>query len=51
MPFNKNFTPGHEYMAPSSRLGPGVDEYKIASASRSKSTLAAASASAAARHV
>src|SRR3989440_9121238 len=29
MPFNKNFTPGHEYMGTIAALGPGVDEYKI----------------------
>ena len=28
-PFNKNFTPGHEYMGTVVALGPGVDEYKI----------------------
>src|SRR5829696_7711826 len=28
-PFNKNFTPGHEYMGTVVRLGPGVDEYRI----------------------
>ena len=25
LPFNKNFTPGHEYMGTIVRLGPGVD--------------------------
>ena len=29
MPFNKNFTPGHEYMGTVVALGPGVDEYKV----------------------
>lgn len=29
MPFNKNFTPGHEYMGTIAALGAGVDEYKI----------------------
>src|SRR6201993_1700476 len=29
MPFNKNFTPGHEYMGTVVALGPGVDEYRI----------------------
>jgi len=29
LPFNKNFTPGHEYMGTVIALGPGVDEYKI----------------------
>jgi L-iditol 2-dehydrogenase len=29
MPFNKNFTPGHEYMGTVVALGPGVDEYNI----------------------
>ena len=29
MPFNKNFTPGHEYMGTVMALGPGVDEYEI----------------------
>src|SRR5512140_1635417 len=29
MPFNKGFTPGHEYMGTVVALGPGVDEYKI----------------------
>ena len=28
-PFNKNFTPDHEYMGTVAALGPGVDEYKI----------------------
>ena len=29
LPFNKNFTPGHEYMGRVAALGEGVDEYKI----------------------
>jgi threonine dehydrogenase-like Zn-dependent dehydrogenase len=29
LPFNKNFTPGHEYMGTVAALGPDVDEYKI----------------------
>jgi L-iditol 2-dehydrogenase len=29
LPFNKNFTPGHEYMGTVAALGPGVDEFKI----------------------
>lgn len=29
MPFNKNFTPGHEYMGTVVKLGPGVDEFEI----------------------
>src|SRR5674536_400917 len=29
MPFNKNFTPGHEYMGTVVALGSGVDEYKV----------------------
>ncbi|WP_102960066.1 zinc-dependent alcohol dehydrogenase [Mangrovicella endophytica] len=29
LPFNKNFTPGHEYMGTVVALGQGVDEYKI----------------------
>lgn len=29
LPFNKNFTPGHEYMGTIVKLGPGVDEYKV----------------------
>jgi len=28
-PFNKNFTPGHEYMGTVAALGPGVDEFQI----------------------
>jgi L-iditol 2-dehydrogenase len=28
-PFNKNFTPGHEYMGTVVALGPGVDEFQI----------------------
>lgn len=28
-PFNKNFTPGHEYMGTVVKLGAGVDEYKV----------------------
>ena len=27
--FNKNFTPGHEYMGTVAALGPGVDEFRI----------------------
>jgi L-iditol 2-dehydrogenase len=29
LPFNKNFTPGHEYMGTVVKLGAGMDEYKI----------------------
>jgi L-iditol 2-dehydrogenase len=29
LPFNKNFTPGHEYMGTVVALGPGVDEFAI----------------------
>jgi len=29
LPFNKNFTPGHEYMGTVAALGPGVDEYRV----------------------
>jgi L-iditol 2-dehydrogenase len=29
LPFNKNFTPGHEYMGTVVKLGAGVDEHKI----------------------
>jgi L-iditol 2-dehydrogenase len=29
LPFNKNFTPGHEYMGTVAALGPGVDEFRI----------------------
>jgi L-iditol 2-dehydrogenase len=29
LPFNKTFTPGHEYMGTVAALGPGVDEYAI----------------------
>ncbi|TPW32934.1 zinc-binding dehydrogenase [Pararhizobium mangrovi] len=29
LPFNKNFTPGHEYMGTVVALGPSVDEYRI----------------------
>jgi L-iditol 2-dehydrogenase len=28
-PFNKNFTPGHEYIGTVAGLGPGVDEFEI----------------------
>ncbi len=28
-PFNKNFTPGHEYMGTVVKLGPGVDEFVV----------------------
>ncbi|QIZ82597.1 zinc-binding dehydrogenase [Thalassovita gelatinovora] len=28
-PFNKNFTPGHEYMGTVAALGPGVDEFRV----------------------
>ncbi len=29
LPYNKNFTPGHEYMGTVAALGPGVDEFAI----------------------
>jgi threonine dehydrogenase-like Zn-dependent dehydrogenase len=29
LPFNKNFTPGHEYMGTVAALGPGVDEFRV----------------------
>jgi L-iditol 2-dehydrogenase len=29
LPFNKNFTPGHEYMGTIAALGPGVDEFEL----------------------
>ena len=29
LPFNRNFTPGHEYMGTVAALGPDVDEFKI----------------------
>src|ERR1700732_5058056 len=29
LPFNKNFTIGHEYMGTVVKLGPAVDEYRI----------------------
>src|SRR5258708_10741421 len=29
LPFNKNFTPGHEYMGPVAATGPGVAEFHI----------------------
>src|SRR5258708_7615074 len=29
LPFNKNFTPGHEYMGTVTALGPDVDEFEI----------------------
>ncbi|WP_405404384.1 zinc-binding dehydrogenase [Paracoccus sp. Ld10] len=29
LPFNKNFTPGHEYMGTVAALGPGVDEFAV----------------------
>lgn len=29
LPFNKNFTPGHEYMGTVVKLGPGVDEFRL----------------------
>ena len=29
LPFNKGFTPGHEYMGTVAALGPGVDEFKV----------------------
>src|SRR5262245_54074946 len=28
-PFNKNYTPGHEYMGTVVRLGPTVDEFQV----------------------
>ena len=32
LPFNKNWTPGHEYMGTVVALGPGVDEFAIGAA-------------------
>jgi len=29
LPFNQNFTPGHEYMGTVVKLGPAVDEYRV----------------------
>jgi L-iditol 2-dehydrogenase len=29
LPFNKNWTPGHEYMGTVAALGPSVDEFEI----------------------
>jgi len=29
LPFNKNFTPGHEYMGIIVKVGPGVDEFRV----------------------
>ena len=29
LPFQKNFTPGHEYMGTVVKLGPGVDEFQV----------------------
>jgi len=29
LPFNKNWTPGHEYMGTITKLDPGVDEYRV----------------------
>ena len=29
LPFNRNFTPGHEYMGTVAALGPDVDEFEI----------------------
>jgi len=29
LPFNKNFTPGHEYMGTVAKLGAGINEFKI----------------------
>ena len=29
LPFNKNWTPGHEYMGTIVKLGPGVDEWRV----------------------
>ncbi|MBI3370817.1 MAG: alcohol dehydrogenase catalytic domain-containing protein [Betaproteobacteria bacterium] len=29
LPFNRNFTPGHEYMGTVAGLGPGVDEFEL----------------------
>ncbi len=29
LPFNKNWTPGHEYMGAVAALGPGVDEFSV----------------------
>jgi threonine dehydrogenase-like Zn-dependent dehydrogenase len=49
-PFNKNFTPGHEYMGTVAALGPDVDEYKTGEkGSALKSTPVAANANAVAR--
>jgi L-iditol 2-dehydrogenase len=29
LPFNKGYTPGHEYMGTMVKLGPSVDEYQL----------------------
>src|SRR4051812_36268171 len=49
LPFNKNFTIGHEYMGTIVRLGPSVDEFHIETGSRSWYMPGAAAALAAAR--
>src|SRR3954451_23377982 len=49
LPFNKNFTIGHEYMGTIVRLGPSVDEFHIETGSRSRYMPGAAAALAAAR--
>jgi NADPH:quinone reductase-like Zn-dependent oxidoreductase len=49
LPFNKDFTPGHEYMGTVAALGPGVDEFAIGERVSVESMPAAASASDAAR--
>jgi L-iditol 2-dehydrogenase len=49
LPFNKNFTPGHEYMGTVVKLGPTVDEFTLATASLSRFTPGAGAANAAAK--
>ena len=49
LPFERNFTPGHEYMGTVVKLGPGVDEFALATGWRSRFTPVAGAANAAAR--
>ena len=49
LPFNRGFTPGHEYMGTIVKLGPTFENFRSAIASRSRCMPGPAAASAAAR--
>ena len=43
LPFNQDFTPGHEYMGTVAALGPDVDEFAIGERVSSRSTIVSSS--------